>query len=67
MIRILTDFTGYPGGVKRAFAAGARPKDLDATYEALLVTKGLAERVENSPAEGAQHVGRAKSAPSPKP
>ena len=46
MLVITTAFTGYPAGRKRVFVVGESPTDLDPDYEALLVAKGLAKRVE---------------------
>lgn len=54
-VRILFDFTGYPGGVETVFRAGETPA-LDDDYADLLCgpAKGLAEEVEtDKPAQAA--------------
>lgn len=53
--RITSPFTGYPGAPEdqtaRDFAVGEEPDDLTPDYVDLLVRKGLAERVAETPAE----------------
>lgn len=44
MIVIKQAFTGYPDGKKRVFSAGQEVADLNAEYEATLVSKSLASK-----------------------
>lgn len=44
MIVIKSAFTGYPDGKKRVFSVDQEVDDLGASYEAVLIEKGLAEK-----------------------
>lgn len=48
-LRILRNFTGYPGGTKRDFTAGEE-FEADPAFAELLLSKGLAEAAGPSPA-----------------
>jgi len=54
MIRIVSEFWGYPAGTKRRFVVGEEPNDISAAYAEMLVGKGLAVRTEPTAIEAPQ-------------
>ncbi len=54
MIRVITEFWGYPTGKKRHFAAGEQPSDISAAYADMLLGKGLAVRTGPAAVEAPQ-------------